>query len=44
MTDYCASKFGAFGMMDALRSELKKDNKNIRTTVICPYFIDTGMF
>lgn len=44
MTDYCASKFGALGMMEALRLEFKREKINIKTTTICPYFINTGMF
>ena len=43
-TDYCASKFAAYGFMDALALELKQMNKNIKTTVICPIYINTGMF
>lgn len=44
MTDYCASKFGALGLMEALRVELKRERINVKTTSICPYFINTGMF
>ena len=44
MIDYCASKFGAVGMMEALRLELKRDNKNIKCLTICPFYINTGMF
>ena len=44
MTDYCASKFAAFGFDDALRVELKRNNFPICTTVVCPFYIDTGMF
>jgi len=44
MTDYCASKFGALGIMESLRIELKRDKINIKTTSILPYFINTGMF
>jgi all-trans-retinol dehydrogenase (NAD+) len=42
--EYCASKFGAFAIDECLRLEIKKMNKNIKTTCICPYFINTGMF
>jgi all-trans-retinol dehydrogenase (NAD+) len=44
--DYCASKFGAVAIDEALRLELKKNGhyKYVKTTCICPYFIDTGMF
>lgn len=44
MTDYCASKFAAVGMQEALRIELKRARKNITCTTIMPYFINTGMF
>lgn len=46
MSDYCASKFGAFAIDEAVRLELKKSGAHsyIKTTCICPYFIDTGMF
>ena len=44
--DYCASKFGAVAIDEALRLELKKNGhySYVKTTCICPYFIDTGMF
>lgn len=46
MMDYNASKWGAVGMDEALRLELKKEGhfRYIKTTCICPYLIDTGMF
>ena len=46
MTDYCASKFGAVAIDECVRTELKKsgDWAYIKTTCICPYFINTGMF
>ena len=44
LTDYNASKFAAFGFDESLRMEFKKRKMNIRTTVICPFFINTGMF
>jgi len=42
LVDYSASKFAAFGFADALRLELKKCHANINTTLVCPYFINTG--
>lgn len=45
LMDYCASKFGAVGIHESLESELaslKLDG--IKTTLVCPYFINTGMF
>ena len=45
MTDYSASKFAAVGFDESLRVELKRMGyRDIRTTVVCPYFINTGMF
>jgi all-trans-retinol dehydrogenase (NAD+) len=45
MTDYAASKHAAVGFDDALRSELRHlGHPEIRTTVVCAYFIATGMF
>ena len=44
MTIYCASKFAAVGMAEALYLQLRKDKSKVMSTVVCPYFIDTGMF
>ncbi len=44
MTDYCASKFAAFGFSESLRIEMKIIGKNVKCTTICPFFINTGMF
>lgn len=45
MTDYSASKFAAIGFDDSLRVELKRlGHSGIKTTVVCPYYISTGMF
>lgn len=45
MTDYSASKFAAVGFDDSLRVELKRlGYRGIRTTLVCPYYINTGMF
>ena len=43
-TDYCASKFAAYGFNEALRNEMKFLKKKIKVTTICPFFINTGMF
>jgi all-trans-retinol dehydrogenase (NAD+) len=43
-TDYSASKFAAVGFMQALRSELRKRKSGVKTLVVCPTYIDTGMF
>jgi len=42
LSDYCSSKFGAFGFDESLRQELRKTK--VRTTCVCPFFINTGMF
>jgi all-trans-retinol dehydrogenase (NAD+) len=41
-TDYAASKAAAFSFDESLRYEL--GDSSVRTTVICPYYINTGMF
>lgn len=44
LADYCASKFAAVGFDEALRAELITDYPGVRTTVVMPFFINTGMF
>ena len=44
LTDYCSSKFAAVGFDESLRVELKRQNSKIVTTVVCPFYTDTGMF
>lgn len=44
LTDYCSSKFAAVGYGESMRIELKRQGLNIRTTLVCPYYISTGMF
>lgn len=45
LTDYCGSKFAAVGFQEALSMELAADGyTGIRTTTVCPFFINTGMF
>jgi all-trans-retinol dehydrogenase (NAD+) len=44
LADYCASKFAAFGFDESLRMELGRAKSAVKTTVVCPFFIDTGMF
>jgi len=46
LPDYCASKWGAIAIDESVRLELKKAGHwgYVKTTCICPYFINTGMF
>ncbi|MFH1468610.1 MAG: SDR family oxidoreductase [Pseudomonadota bacterium] len=44
LADYSASKFAAVGFDESLRQELKANAPGVHTTVVCPYYIDTGMF
>ncbi|XP_067938153.1 epidermal retinol dehydrogenase 2-like isoform X2 [Watersipora subatra] len=43
LADYCASKFAAVGFSEALTLELHVEQKSIKTTVVCPSFVDTPM-
>jgi len=43
LSDYCASKFGAFGLTESLRFELSKIGSQVGTTLVCPSYIDNGM-
>lgn len=43
-TDYAASKFAAVGFDEALRMELKGTARGVTTTLVCPYYVSTGMF
>jgi all-trans-retinol dehydrogenase (NAD+) len=44
LTDYCASKSAVVGLHEALRMELKKSAPGVRTTLVCPFYVNTGMF
>ncbi|XP_040828637.1 epidermal retinol dehydrogenase 2 [Ochotona curzoniae] len=45
LADYCASKFAAFGFAESVYMEHYAQNqKGIKTTIVCPFFIKTGMF
>jgi len=44
LVDYSSSKFAAVGFDEALRMELADTARGVKTTVVCPFFIDTGMF
>lgn len=43
-TDYSASKHAAVGFDESLRVEMHRVAPRVRTTVVCPYYVDTGMF
>ena len=43
-TDYAASKHAAVGFDESLRLELRRAAPGVVTTVVCPFYIDTGMF
>ncbi|NWR59046.1 RDHE2 dehydrogenase, partial [Bucorvus abyssinicus] len=45
LSDYCASKFAAVGFAESVDFEMRDLAKNgIKTTIVCPYIINTGMF
>jgi all-trans-retinol dehydrogenase (NAD+) len=41
---YSATKFALMGLNEALRNELSNNSSKVKTTVVCPYIIMTGMF
>lgn len=44
LADYSASKAAAIAFDESLRLELKHDGAPVKTTVVCPFYISTGMF
>jgi all-trans-retinol dehydrogenase (NAD+) len=44
LADYSASKWAAIAFDESLRAELQQVGSAVQTTVVCPYYIDTGMF
>lgn len=44
LTDYSASKFAVVGFDESLRLELSSQGAKVITTLVCPFYIDTGMF
>ncbi len=44
LADYSATKFAAFGFNESLRMELGKLKSSVRTTIVCPFYINTGLF
>jgi len=44
-TEYCASKFGALGLHEALSQEVARERKSgVFLTSVHPYQVDTSMF
>ena len=44
LSDYAATKWAAFGFDESLRLEFKRYDLPVKTTVVCPFFVNTGMF
>ncbi|XDV17266.1 hypothetical protein PO909_023163 [Leuciscus waleckii] len=45
LADYCASKFAAVGFAESMALELLASGcDGVKTTIVCPFFINTGMF
>ncbi|NXM49015.1 RDHE2 dehydrogenase, partial [Gymnorhina tibicen] len=45
LSDYCASKFAAVGFAESIDIEMRILRKTgVKTTIVCPYVINTGMF
>ncbi|NWI83299.1 RDHE2 dehydrogenase, partial [Dryoscopus gambensis] len=45
LSDYCASKFAAVGFAESVDIEMRILRKTgVKTTIVCPYVINTGMF
>ena len=44
LSDYCASKFAAVGFHESLRAELRRKAPGVGATLVCPFFVNTGMF
>ena len=43
-TDYSGSKHAAVGFTESLRAELHESGPGVSILLVCPYYIDTGMF
>jgi all-trans-retinol dehydrogenase (NAD+) len=44
LTEYCASKAACSMVDECVRYEIRNMKKNVKTTQICPFYINTGMF
>ncbi|XP_066480507.1 epidermal retinol dehydrogenase 2 [Tiliqua scincoides] len=44
LSDYCASKAAEIGFLESIAFEMwAAGKKGIKTTIICPFFVDTGL-
>jgi all-trans-retinol dehydrogenase (NAD+) len=45
LTDYCASKFAAYGFTEALEAEVHREHNctDIKFTTVCPMFVNTNL-
>ena len=43
LSAYASSKHAAVGFDESLRAELRRIAPDVRTTVVCPYYVDTGL-
>ena len=44
LSAYTASKRAAVGLHESVRHELRQEAPGVAHTLVCPYFIDTGLF
>lgn len=44
LSDYAASKWALAGFDEALRLELARMGSPVRTTIVCPFYVNTGLF
>ncbi len=44
LSAYVASKWATVGFDESLRMELRRRAPRVRTTVVCPFYVNTGMF
>ncbi|MEE6251682.1 MAG: SDR family NAD(P)-dependent oxidoreductase [Bdellovibrionota bacterium] len=44
LSDYAASKAAFYSFDESLRLELKESKSKVSTLVVCPFYINTGMF
>ncbi len=43
-SDYGSSKFAAYGFDESLRMEIQRNKWPVKNLIVCPYYINTGMF